>query len=198
MAFNPARNVAERNARGGGIVKVHEVQAGGAELSAPDGWWELGTVEDTNFTDVTETNSEIDETGQEYNTTLDTRTVSLTGTIAERGSALMAIATDTRNKYYLIMHDEGEVNLKESRVFIYGKFTPKTELALKGSGNDSGKIAFEFKGIKTPSAITLSLANLTATGTAGWATNCTATLTISASNASGSTGIYTRNFTTNS
>ena len=55
------------------------------------------------------------------------------------------------------MHDEGEVNGKESRVFIYGRFTPKVELSLTGEGNDSGKVPFEFKGIKTSAAITLSL-----------------------------------------
>lgn len=197
MAFQPARNVAERNARGGGIVKVHEVLAGGAELGSPDGYWELGTIENTAWVDETPTDSELDETGQEYNTVMGSRNVMLTGMVAERGENLLKIAKETRNKYYVIMHDEGEVNLKQSRVWVYGKFTPKSALSLSGSGNDSGKIEFEFKGIKTPSAITLSLANLTATGTAGWATNCTATITIAASNSSGSTGIYERNFTTN-
>lgn len=197
MAFTPARNVAERNPRGGGIVKVHEVLAGGAELGSADGFWELGTIENTNFVDETGTSPELDETGQEYNSTLDSRNVVLTGLVAERGENMLKIAKETRNKYYLLMHDEGEVNLKQSRLFMYGKFTPKSSLALSNSGNDSGKIEFEFRGIKTPSAITLSLANLTATGTAGWGTNCTATITIAASNSSGSTGIYERNFTTN-
>lgn len=197
MAFTPARNVAERNPRGGGVVKAHEVLATAAELGSADGYWELGTIEGTNFTDETAINPELDETGQEYNATLDSRNVVLTGTIAERGENIMKIAKETRGKYYLLMHDEGEVNGKQSRVFMFGKFSPKTSLALSSSGNDSGKIEFEFRGIKTPSAITLTLANLTATGTAGWATNCTATITIAASNSSGSTGIYERNYTTN-
>lgn len=197
MAFTPARNVGERNPRGGGVVKIHEVLATGAELGSPDGYWELGTIENTTFTDETQTNAELDETGQEYNSTLDNRNVMLTGVVAERGELLMKLPKDTRNKYYVVMHDEGEVNLKESRVFMFGKFTPKASLALSSSGNDSGKIEFEFRGMKTPSAITLSLANLTATGTAGWATNCTATVTIAASNTSGSTGIYERVYTTN-
>jgi len=197
MAFTPARNVGEVNPRGGGIGIIHQVAQGGAELGSPDGWWELGTIENTTWTDETPTEPRLDETGQEYLATLGERTVSLSGTIAERGENLMKLAKETRNKFYILMHDEGEVNGKQSRVWVYGRITPKTVLNLTNSGNDAGKIEFEFKGIKTPSAITLSLANLTATGTAGWATNCTATLTIAASNSSGSTGIYERNFTTN-
>lgn len=197
MAFTPARNVEEVNPRGGGIVKIHQVAAGGAELGSPDGYWELGTIENTTFTDDTPTESKLDETGQEYQATLGERTVMLTGTIAERGENLLKLPKEARNKYYVLMHDEGEVAGKQSRVWVYGRITPKTILNLTNTGNDAGKVEFEFRGIKTSSAITLSLANLTATGTAGWATNCTATLTIAVSNSSGSTGIYERNFTTN-
>lgn len=197
MAFNPTSDVADRSARGGAIVIAHAVASGGAELASPDGYWTLGVLEDTVFTDDTPTEDEIDESGQQYNTTYGTRNVQITGTIATRGEAFMKLPKETRGSYYVLMHDEGAVGTKESRVFIYGRFTPKVELALTGEGNDSGKVAFEFKGIKTSAAITLSLATLTATGTAGWGTNCTATVTIAASNQSGSTGTYERVYTTN-
>ncbi len=195
--FTPTKDAADRSARGGAIVISHAVAAGGAELGSPAGYYELGIVEGTEFTDDTPTEDELDESGQQYNTTYGERTVSLTGTITTRGEQFMKLPKETRGGYFILMHDEGEVNGKESRVFIYGRFTPKTVLALTNSGNDSGKVEFEFKGIKTPSAISIALATLTATGTAGWATNATATVTIAASNQSGSTGIYERIYTTN-
>ncbi len=197
MAFISTKNPADRSARGGGIFKFHEVNADGTELGSPAGYYELGILENSEFIDETPTEDEVDETGQQYNTTYDQRTVSLTGTIATRGEDFMKLPKETRGRYYIGMHDEGEVNGKESRVFIFGRFTPKINLSLTGTGNDSGKVEFEFKGLRTQSAITVALATLTATGTAGWATNATATVTIAQSNQSGSAGIYERIFTTN-
>jgi hypothetical protein len=197
MAFEPINTAENRSARGGAIVKSHAVAFGGAELGTPAGYYELGVVENTEFTDDTPTEDELDESGQQYNTTFGERLVSLTGTITTRSESFMKLPKETRGGYFIIMHDEGEVNSKEARVFIYGRFTPKTVLALNNSGNDSGKVEFEFKGIKTSSAITIALATLTATGTAGWATNATATVTIAQSNQSGTTGIYERIYTSN-
>ncbi len=185
MAYQPTRDTGEYSSKGGGQGMIHEVQDTGAELSSPDGFWDLGLLDNTTFSDNTDYTPQYDEKGDQYANEEQNRVVTLKGTLTQRSANILGIAKNVRGKYYIIKHDRGIVNGKYQELFMFGQIRPGFEVPLPG-----GKWEIQINGIKNASAITLSTAHLAGTGTAGWTAHASTTQTIAAVTASGSDGYY--------
>ena len=185
MAYVPVRNAGGYASKGGGKITLHEVQDTAAELSSADGYNDLGIVDSVTWADNTDYTPQNDESGAQYGNDEGNRGIKFTIGVAQRDAAILAIAKQTRNKFYLIKVDRGIVDAKYQEVFAFGQFKPGFEVPLPG-----GKWSIEFNGVKNDSAITLAATTLTATGTAGWSAHVTTTTTIAAVTAAGTAGYY--------
>lgn len=193
MGWQPNRDKGGYNSKSEARIIIHQVNADGTELTSPDGYWDVGYVDSEELKDTTPLTPKYDCSGGQYGTDIGNREIKFSGTLGTRHKAVLDMAKQTRGNYYLILVGAGALALGtvtaiNQEIFAFGQVTPQFDVKLTG-----GDTPFEFIALRNESAITISAASLTATGTAGWGAHATATVTIAAANLSGSNGYYTIN-----
>ena len=167
----PARDRGAFSPKGGGIIKVKEVNDDGTDLSTPSTIYDLGFLQETTFADSTPTDQFKDEAGDTVQTIEGDRSVTVVGTLMQRDKAILDMAKECRGKFYAMYKYNGIVNGKHQEVFFgIGKVDPAFEVKLQG-----GTVPFKFTAMKTPAAIVIASASLTASF---WNTKTTTTVTI--------------------
>lgn len=173
MAFAPAKNKGGFNPKGGGVIKIKEVNDDGSDLTTPGTICDLGYLQETTFSDNTPTTEFKDEHGDTIQTIDGDRSVLVQGVLMQRDKATLDIAKETRNKFYALYKYNDIVDGKYQEVFYaVGKIDPSFEVKLQG-----GTTPFKFTATKVNSTITIASASLTASF---WNTKTSATVTIAA------------------
>lgn len=154
MALNTTRDKGAITKYGGGIIKVSEVADTGLELDLdPDSVFDLGYIQESTFTDTTDEEEAIDETGNTVNITLANRRVTLTGVLMQSDKATLDIAKECRNKYYQVYYYGGKVNGKHQEIFFgICRIKPMVELP-----SNTRRVPFEIKCLKNESNINFVL-----------------------------------------
>lgn len=173
MAFTPAKDKGGFNPKGGGIIRIKEVNDDGSDLTTPGTIYDLGYLQETTFRDMTPTTEFKDEAGDTVQTIEGDRSVQVEGTLMQRDKLTLDIAKECRGKFYALLKDNGVVNGKYQEIFYaVGKIDPAFEVKLQG-----GTTPFKFTATKIASAVTIASASLAASF---WNARTSATVTIPA------------------
>lgn len=173
MAWTPAKDKGGFNPKGGGVIKIKEVNDDGSDLSTPGTIYDIGYLQETTFTDNTPVTEFKDEHGDTIQTIDGDRSVTVSGVLMQRDKATLDMAKETRGKFYALYKYNDIVNGKYQEMFYaVGKIDPAIEVKLQG-----GTIPFKFTATKVNSTITIAAASLTASG---WNAKTSTTVTIAA------------------
>jgi hypothetical protein len=114
---------------GGGIIKILEVDDSGTPISGAEAI-DLGYIQETIFTDQTETEAVSDETGNKVQEFEGQRNVKLTATLMQTGKDVLELVKQVRGKYYQVYYlSSKDVNRKKQEiVFAIGRIKPAIEL----------------------------------------------------------------------
>lgn len=137
---------------GGGVIKLREVQddGTGASSSAED----LGYIQETTLSDVTDIEVVTDETGAQVQSFDGNRKVSFTGILMQTNKELIDFLKDTaRGKYYQVYYKANpNVNGKVQEIFFgICRIKPQVEL-----NSNNRRIPFEINILKNESQITIN------------------------------------------
>lgn len=174
MALSISKLKTGINTKHGGVIKVREVNEDGTSIvGAPV--VDIGYLKEVGFSDKTPSDDVKDVSGQAITQELGDREVMVTGTLMQSNKEVLDIAEECRGKYYsLYTQNSRPGSLTAQEVFFaVGTITPQVELKFAG-----GEIPFEYKASAVQSAISISGASLTGSGTAGFASYTTTTVTI--------------------
>jgi hypothetical protein len=176
MALSIARTKAGVNQKHGGIIKVQEKNEDGTFVTgAPV--IDLGYLKEVSLSDKTPSEDVKDVTGNTVTQELGDREVLITGTLMQTDDAVLDIAEECRGKYYALytqLARPGSASAQEFFVGV-GTITPQFDIKFPGGEN-----TFEYKASTLPNAISITGANLTGSGTAGFAAYASPTVTIPA------------------
>lgn len=144
---------------GGGELWYREVNDDGSALASPDTWHTFGYVGESKLSDVTESESAFDETGNQVASIETNRTVKFSGLFMQTDKDHIDFLKDTvRGKFYCIYHNGGTLNGKTQEI-VYGicAIKPQVEVA-----TGTKRIPFEFIVLKNDAAISsISLSGIT-------------------------------------
>jgi len=158
--------------KGGGVIKIVEVTDAGV-LVTPTTYYDIGYIQESEFKDLTPSDTVKDEAGDTVQTTDGDREVTVNATLMQSDGDVLALAKSVRNKYYALYKYNGVVNGKYQEVFFAcGKITPQLDLKKPG-----GTVPFEYKATSIASAITITAGEMTA---GAWGAKTTVACTISA------------------
>lgn len=139
---------------GGGILKVLPVtDAGPAGTEVYTAWLEMGYVQESKISDVTENESITDETGNQVASVEANRTVKFTGLLMQTDKETIDfLKTTVRGLFYSVYHYDG-VNNGNHQEYLFGICTikPLVEVA-----TGTKRIPFEFTVLKNEAAIAYS------------------------------------------
>lgn len=140
---------------GGGVIKLREVQDDGSNpgLTVED----LGYVQETTLTDVTDIEIVTDETGAQVQSFDGNRRVSFTGILMQTNKDLIDFLKDTaRGKYYQVYYKaNSNVNGKVQEIF-FGICRIKPQIELSSTNR---RIPLEINVLKNETQITVADAN---------------------------------------
>lgn len=173
MAFQPAKDKGGYSPKGGGIIKIKEVNDDGSDFTTPGTIYDIGYLQETTISDNTPMTDIFDESGSSVVVEEGNRVVTVSGVLLQRDKAILDMAKECRGKFYALYKDNGVVNGKNQEIFYaIGKIDPSFEVKLQG-----GTTPFKYTALKTASTITIAAASLTATL---WGAHTSATVTIPA------------------
>jgi hypothetical protein len=173
MAWTPAKDKGAYASKGGGIIKIKEVNDDGSDLTTPGTIYDVGYLQETNFSDNTPTTPIKDEHGDTIVNEEGDRDVIVSGVLMQRDKLTLDMAKECRGKFYALMKYNGIINGKYQEIFYaVGQIDPSFDVKLQG-----GTTPFKFTATKVNSAITIASASLTASF---WNTKTSTTVTIAA------------------
>lgn len=176
MALSIARIKTGINTKHGGIIKVREINEDGSFITgAPV--IDIGYLKEVGGSDKTPSEDLKDVTGNTVTQELGDREVMVTGVMMQTDDAVLDIAEECRGKFYSLytqLARPGSASAQEM-FFGVGTITPQFDFKFPGGENP-----FEYKSSVAPNAISITGANLTGSGTAGFAAYTSSTVTIPA------------------
>jgi len=177
MSLTPARDRGAFAPKGGGIIRIKEVNDDATDLTTTASVYDIGFLQETTIKDMTALTEVKDEAGDTVQTIEDDRSVSVEVVLMQRDKTTLDIAKEARGKFFALYKYNGIVNGKHQEIFYgLGKIDPSFEVKLAG-----GTVPFKFTAIKLPSTITIpaTVACAAPTGGAGaWGAYTSATVTI--------------------
>lgn len=150
---------------GGGIIKILEVDDSGTPLSGATAI-DLGYIQETVFSDQTETEAVNDETGNKVQEFEGQRNVKLTATLMQTGKDVLDLVKQVRGKYYQVYYlSSKDINGKKQEiVFAIGRIKPAIEL-----NSLQKRVPIEINFLKNETQITVQVS----TTYGGYATSVT-------------------------
>jgi hypothetical protein len=114
---------------GGGVIKILEVDDSGTPVSGATAI-DLGYIQETVFSDQTETEAVSDETGNKVQEFEGQRNVKLTATLMQTNKEVLDLVKEVRGKYYQVYYlSSKNINGKAQEiVFAIGRIKPAIEL----------------------------------------------------------------------
>ena len=114
---------------GGGVIKILEVDDSGTPISGRSAI-DLGYVQETIFTDQTETEAVSDETGNKVQEFEGQRNVKLTATLMQTNKQVLDLVKMVRGKYYQVYYlSSKDINgYRQEIIFAIGRIKPAIEL----------------------------------------------------------------------
>jgi len=114
---------------GGGIIKILEVDDSGTPITGASAI-DLGYIQETVFSDQTETEAVSDETGNKVQEFEGQRNVKLTATLMQTNRDVLDIVKRVRGKYWQVYYlSSKNVNGKKQEIlFAIGRIKPAIEL----------------------------------------------------------------------
>lgn len=176
MALSITKLKSGINTKGGGVIRVKEVNEDGSTISgAPV--VDLGYLKDTNLSDKTPSEDIKDETGLTITQELGDREVMVSGTFMQSNKEVLDIAEECRGKFYSLYRLNSRPGSLTAQEIFYGvgTITPQFEVKFPG-----GEIPFEYKAGALQSAVSISGTALTSSPTAGFGAYTSSTVTIPA------------------
>jgi len=137
---------------GGGIIKILEVDDSGTPVTGASAI-DLGYIQETVFSDQTETEAVSDETGNKVQEFEGQRNVKLTATLMQTGKDVLDLVKEVRGKYWQVYYlSSKNVNGKKQEiVFAIGKIKPAIEL-----NSLQKRVAIEINFLKNEADITIT------------------------------------------
>lgn len=139
---------------GGGVLKVLAVtDSGPVGTEVSTSWLEMGYVQETKLSDVTENESIMDETGSQVASVEANRTIKFTGLLMQTDKDTIDFLKDTvRGNFYSVYHYDGITNGKYQE-YLFGICTikPLVEVA-----SGTKRIPLEITVLKNEAAIIYS------------------------------------------
>jgi len=179
MAFTPVRDKTAISSKGGGVIRIKEVNSDGSDLTTTASVYDLGFLEETTYLDKTEEILKRDETAEVIDREEGNRDVIVQGTLMQNDKLTLDMAKETRGKYYAMLKQNGKTKGKQQEVFYgVGIIDPSFEVKFVG-----GTTPFKYTALKLASTVTIAATVASAGPTAGagaWGAYTTATVTIAA------------------
>lgn len=179
MAYTPAKDRGAIATKGGGTIRIKEVNDDGSDLSTTASVYDIGYLQETTFRDNTTETIINDETGDQVQVEQENRDVSIEGILQQSDKLTLDIAKETRGKYYALYKYNGVKNGKHQEVFFgLGRINPSFEVKYMG-----GTTPFKFTATKLISAVSIAASVASASPTAGagsWGSYTSATVSIAA------------------
>jgi hypothetical protein len=156
MSLTITRTKGEVHSKGGGIIKVQEVNESGSDLSPRAQVIDLGYLQDSEFNDATPLTDVPDETGAIINQEEGIRTVYVKCTLMQSGKGILNIPKECRNKFFRLYKYNGQPDgINQEMFFGIGKIKPAANLKFSG-----GRVPFEYMCSQAPSTITIDSTGL--------------------------------------
>lgn len=139
---------------GGGIIKILvSTDSGPATNKVYSDWLDVGYVQESKLSDVTESEGVFDETGNQVGSLEANRTIKFIGLLMQTDKDLIDYLKDTvRGAYYSVYHYDGVNNGKyQEYIFPICTIKPMVEVA-----SGTKRIPFEITILKNEAAIPFS------------------------------------------
>lgn len=149
MAFTITKDAGKITNKGGGVLKIWEVNEDGS-IKSPMTVVDLGYVQDSDFTDTTPSENISDETLETVITVLGNREVMLSGNLLQSGLQMLELLDETRGKFFGAYKKFADLDGYHEELFL-GRGTVTPSISLKAP---NPRTNYEIKFSKLDSAVT--------------------------------------------